>query len=135
MAFHLRSINWVDDETETFDFTGVLTLTWQDPRQVFDPEIEGIEKIYQGTYQFNELSPAWYPQVVLANEVDLYEKDGVLLRVKPDGTSTLVETINAVVKTKLNLRRYPYDDQRLEEWVTAWMYLLRSVNFSTFLVD
>ncbi len=28
--------------------------------------------------------------------------------------STLVETVNAVVKTKLNLRRYPYDDQRQE---------------------
>ena len=114
-AFHLRNINWIDDETETFEFSGVLTLTWQDPRQAFDPAIEGIaEKIYQGAYQFNELSPAWYPQVVLANEVGVHEKDAVLLRVKSDGTSTLVETVNAVAKTKLNLRRYPYDSQHLE---------------------
>jgi len=114
-AFHLRSINWIDGETETFEFTGVFTLTWQDPRQAFDPAVEGIaEKFYQGEFQFNELSPAWYPQVVLANEVGMYEKSAVLLRVKSDGTITLVETVNAVAKTKLNLRRYPYDDQRLE---------------------
>ena len=51
---------------------------------------------------------------MLANEVGVHEKDAVLLRVKSDGTSTLVETVNAVAKTKLNLRRFPYDDQRLE---------------------
>ena len=114
-AFHLQDINEIDEEAETFEFTGILTLTWQDRRQAFDPkEAQTEEKIYQGDYQFNELSPAWYPQVILANESGLYEKHSVLLRVKPDGTSTLVETINAVAEVTLDLRRCPFDSQQLE---------------------
>jgi hypothetical protein len=114
-AFKLKDINEIDDEAETFQFTGMLTLTWQDKRQAFDPNKERVqEKIYQGGYQFNEVSPAWYPQVVLVNEAGLYEKHGVLLRVQPDGTSTLIETINAIAEVDFNTRRYPFDAQRLE---------------------
>ena len=114
-AFHLQDINEIDEEAETFEFTGILTLTWQDKRQAFDPkEAQTKEKVYQGDYQFNELSPAWYPQVILANESGLYEKHSVLLRVKPDGTSKLVETVNAVAEVTLDLRRCPFDSQRLE---------------------
>jgi len=95
-SFQVRDINDLDDEAETFEFGGVLKLTWHDERQAFDPAEAGVaEKIYQGAYQFNELSPAWYPQVVLVNESGLFEKHGVILRVQPDGTLTLVETVNA----------------------------------------
>lgn len=111
----LHDINVIDDEAETFDFTAVMTLTWRDPRQAFDPAAEGVqEKIYQGDYQFNELSPAWYPQVVMINQAGAYEKSGVVLRVLPDGTSILVETIHAVAESVLDMRRYPFDAHRLE---------------------
>lgn len=113
--FQLQDINSIDDEPETFEFTGILVLTWKDPRQAFDPEVAGVrEKIYQGNYQVNEVSPAWYPQVVLSNESGLYESDAVILRLQPDGTSTLISTINAVAETDFNMRRYPFDSQRLE---------------------
>jgi hypothetical protein len=52
--------------------------------------------------------------VVLANESGLYERHGVLLRVRPDGSLRLVETVNAAAKTDLDLRAYPFDRQRLE---------------------
>ena len=114
-AFQLQKIDEIDSEAETFQFTGVLTLTWQDKRQAFDPDKERVqEKIYQGDYQFNEVSPAWYPQVVLANVSDMYEKHGVLLRVQPDGTSTLIETVNAIAKVNFRMRRYPFDSQHLD---------------------
>jgi hypothetical protein len=113
--FQLQDINSIDDEPETFEFTGVLVLSWKDPRQAFDPKVAGVaEKIYQGDYQFNEVSPAWYPQVVLANESGLYESDAVILRLQPDGTSTLISTINAVAETDFDMRRYPFDSQRLQ---------------------
>lgn len=113
--FELQDINSINDEPETFEFTGVLVLSWKDPRQAFDPKEAGIgERIYQGDYQFNELSPSWYPQVVLANESSLYETDAVILRVRPDGTSTLVTTVNAMVETDFSMRRYPFDSQGLK---------------------
>lgn len=114
-AFHLLDIDEIDNEAETFQFTGVLTLTWQDKRQAFDPDKEQVqEKIYQGNYQFNEISPAWYPQLVLTNESGMYEKHGVLLRVQPDGTSILTETLNAIAESDFEMRRYPFDSQRLD---------------------
>ena len=129
-SFHLQDINEIDEEAETFEFTGILTLTWQDRRQAFDPEKEQTkEKIYSGYYQFNELSPAWYPQVILANESGLFEKHSVLLRVKPDGTSMLVETINAVAETDLDLRRCPFDSQRLDAVFTVLGFDTNEVKF------
>lgn len=113
--FKLHDINEINDEAETFEFAGVLTLKWHDPRQAFDPAVTGAkEKVFQGDYQFNELSPGWYPQDVLINESGLNQKNGVILRVQPDGTSTLVETLNAVAKDEINLRRFPFDGHHLE---------------------
>jgi hypothetical protein len=115
VAFHLLDINEIDDESEVFQFSGVLTLTWRDPRQAFDPEEAGTkEKIYTGEFQFNEMSPGWYPQVVLVNASGMFEKYGTAQRIRPDGTCTLVETINAVAESKLDFRHYPYDHQRLD---------------------
>lgn len=113
--FDLNDVNEIAEETETFQFTGVLTLQWRDSRQAFDPAIAGVdEKVFQGAYQFDELSTGWYPQVVLVNQSGAYEKTAVVLRIKPDGTSTLVETVSATAETQLNMRRFPFDGHRLE---------------------
>ena len=37
VSFDLRDIDHLDDEAETFEFTGVMKLSWHDPRQAFDP--------------------------------------------------------------------------------------------------
>jgi len=114
-SFELRDVDHIDDEAESIEFTGVLKLSWHDPRQAFDPETEGTEeKIYQGSFQFNEVFIGWYPQLILVNESGLYEKHGVLLRVRSDGSLSLFETVNAVAKIDMNLRRYPIDLQRLK---------------------
>jgi hypothetical protein len=113
-GFQLHGINDIDDEAETFEFTGVLTLVWKDARQAFDPAVEGVrEKVYSGNYQFDELSPAWYPQLALVNESGMFSQDAVVLRSAPDGTQTLVATMNAVAKTRLDMRRFPFDRQQL----------------------
>ena len=113
--FRLLNITGIDDDAETVAFSGVLGLVWKDPRQAFDPAQEGVsEKVYSGAYQFNELSPAWYPQIILGNASGQYEIRDVILRVQPDGTSMLNEAVDAVAKVNLNMRRYPFDSQRLE---------------------
>ena len=113
--FDLADLDRLDEENEIFEFTGTLSLRWIDPRQAFDPAIEGIpEKVFQGAYQFDEISPGWFPQVVPLNGAGMYEKSGTVLRVRPDGTSTLVETIVASATCDLGMRRYPFDRHRLE---------------------
>ena len=114
-AFHLLNISAIDDAAETVEFSAVTTLTWQDPRQAFDPLQEGVEeKVLSGAFQFNELAPAWYPQVLLSNAAGQNDSRAVLLRVKPDGTNILVETIDALAKVSLGMRRYPFDRHRME---------------------
>ena len=113
--FDLHDINEIDEEMQKFEFTGVLTLRWHDPRQAFDPAEDGLnEKVFQGAYQFDEISPGWYPQLILANEAGLFQTSGVVLRVRPDGTATLIATLNAAAKSDLNMRRFPFDAHRLE---------------------
>jgi hypothetical protein len=111
---NLHDINEIGDEEEIFGFNGVLRMTWKDPRQAFDPAAAGLrEKIYQGAFQTDEISPAWFPQVYLANESGNFEIDAVTLRVSADGTSVLTSSINAIAKTKLSMRRFPFDTQTL----------------------
>lgn len=116
-AFHLQDINEINDETETFQFVGFLNLTWHDPRRSFDPKEAGVdEKVYRGIFQFDELSPAWYPQVDLVNVYGEFEKRAVLFRVKTDGTCTLIASLNATAKTRLDLTKYPFDNQNLKAY-------------------
>jgi hypothetical protein len=99
--FELHDINAIDDNAETFEFVGVLELQWRDPRQAFDPAEAGVEeKVFQGNYQFNEVATGWYPQVVLVNESGLNQNSGVVLRVRSDGTSTLLQTICRWIRTR-----------------------------------
>lgn len=115
LDFTLRDLNEIDDEAETFEFTAVLGLGWDDPRQAFDPdEFGAAEKFYHGDFQFNETAPSWYPQLVLVNESGQFEAQGVVLRVRPDGRCWLTTTVNATAEAELDMRRYPFDRQRLE---------------------
>ena len=112
--FEFHDVNEINDTAETFEFTGALTLVWKDPRQAFDPAVVGVpEKVFQGDYQFNELATGWYPQVVLVNRSGAYDKSGVVLRIAPDGTSTLIESLDAAAEVDFDMMRFPIDEQRL----------------------
>lgn len=114
-SFDLQAINLINEEDQVFEFTGIAVLKWRDPRQAFDPVRAGVdEKVFQGDYQFNELSPGWFPQVVLVNEAEPLESSGVVLRLQSDGTSTLTMMLNAAAKVDLDLRRFPFDRHRVE---------------------
>jgi hypothetical protein len=111
----LSDVNAVTEQEETFEFEGILTLSWRDARQRFDPAEVGVsEKVYQGNYQFAEVFDGWWPQVFLVNESGDFESQAVLLSVQPDGSLTLIQEFNAVVEMPMNLRRFPFDRQHFE---------------------
>lgn len=114
IGFQLLDIIRIDDQGESFEFSGMLTVQWKDERQAFDPAAEGVaEKLYQGSFQFNEISPGWYPEVALLNTAGQFDLGEPLFRVRPDGTSTLVMPVIASAKSELMLRHYPFDNQNL----------------------
>jgi len=115
LDFDLEGINFISSIDETFEFTGVLTLTWKDPRVAFDAKEIGVPEIlYQGDYQFNEVATGWYPQVVLVNEAGNFQKSGVQLRVLPDGTSILKEKLTAVAELDFDMHNFPFDSHHLD---------------------
>ena len=114
MRFHLQDIHHIDDGAETIDFSGILTLRWKDSRQAFDPaEVGAAEKVFTGNYQFNEISPGWFPAVVVTNAVGSPDSQGVVFRVESDGSSTIELQFHATVRSGMQLRRMPFDEQRL----------------------
>jgi hypothetical protein len=114
VGFMLSNINAIYEEDETFDFEGVLSMHWQDPRLAFDPELTGYDQLYyQGSFQFNEVFSGWWPQLFLANEAGRFDREGVMLRIMPDGNVYYTEEIDAVAKSSLALARYPFDQQQL----------------------
>jgi hypothetical protein len=115
VGFFLSDVNRIDIEQQQFEVEGVLTLTWQDDRLAFDPEVVGVEeKVYQGNYQFSEIATGWWPQLVLANESGGYERQGLVLRNRFDGRMTYVEELNAVAEMPVELRRFPFDREQFE---------------------
>jgi len=115
VGLFLSDVNAVTEEEETFEFEAILSLEWRDPRQAFDPAEVGVsEKVYQGAYQFAEVFDGWWPQLILVNESGQFESQGVLLRVAPDGTLTLLQELNAVAEMPMQLRRFPFDRQHFE---------------------
>ncbi len=113
IGFYLSNINDIDEESETFDFEGILSMHWKDPRLSFDPAETGADELYfQGEYQFNEVFNGWWPQVYLANEAGRYERQGVILKIEPDGSVAYTEEIDAIAKSRLQLRRFPFDEQQ-----------------------
>ena len=112
--FFLSDINDINEQTETFEIKGLLALRWRDERYVFDPEMEGVsEKRYQGIFQFLEEYNSWWPQLVLSNGVGTIPLQSVSLRISPDGTLLFIQEISAVVESPMDLRRYPFDQQKL----------------------
>ena len=91
-GFQLTDVNGMVEEAEAFEFEGVLRLMWRDERLAFDPrEVGADEKIYKGGFQFSKVFDGWWPQDVLPNESGNMDRQGVRLRVKPDGVRASAE--------------------------------------------
>jgi hypothetical protein len=123
VAFNLSDLAKIEDSYATFSFTGVLKLSWLDPRNAFDPNVAGVEeKTYSGDFQFNELSTGWYPQLSLLNESEHYEERAIVVKIQPNGTTTILRSINASAKTRMDLTYYPFDSQKFQLIFGAFGY-------------
>ncbi len=129
-GFMLYDITEIEESTETFEFEGALLLSWHDPRQAFDPDTEGVtERIYKGSYEYEELYGGWRPQAFLANESGAYDRQGIVLRIEPDGTAWYVEEIDAVAESPMDLRFFPFDEQTLQIHFKFLGYRMDEVRF------
>jgi hypothetical protein len=115
IGLYVADVPDLDEDEKTFAFEATLSLHWRDARLAFDPAAEGTgERVWQGDYQFAEVFPGWWPQLVLRNEAGQYERQSVTLRVRPDGSVSYEERLQAVAEANLDLHAVPFDRQVYE---------------------
>lgn len=113
--FHLQDIDAIDDESETVSFAGSLLLRWTDARQAFDTAEAGVhELIFNELDGLPDLHPIWLPSVDLLNAAGPLEVRSEMLRITPEGTCTLMRSLNGSAKSRMDLSRFPFDEQRME---------------------
>ncbi len=135
MGFNLVNITDVGEKEETLDFDGAIYLEWHDPRLVYAPEEYGLPadwtpgsysnvspRVYQGDFAVKELFEGWRPHVVMPNGIGNRSITNKAISVWPDGRVEYAETFFARVETPMDLRRFPFDTQKLEVFFHPFLY-------------
>lgn len=105
----------IDDVNETFEAEIAISASWHDPRLAFDPQAEGTDrKLFQGEFQFAEVFPGWWPQLLIINQVGRGDTSAIKIEIAPDGRVTFLEQRNVLLETPMALYDYPFDTQRLK---------------------
>lgn len=123
VGFYLSDINAVSEQEETFEFEAMISLTWKDDRQAFDPDFIGSEKkTFTGPFQFLEIYRGWWPQLVLANESGKFDIQGRQLEIQSDGTLQLRMEVNGIAEMPMALRKFPFDRQHFRAYFSVLGY-------------
>lgn len=105
LGFSLVNLGRINQADETFDVSGFLYATWQDPRLTFDPKIVGDEVVRYTPEQI------WEPALTIFNSQSAAKRGSVQLTAKSDGTVSYLEQVNATVSSDLDLKKFPFDSQ------------------------
>ena len=135
MGFNLVNITDVGEKEETLDFEGAIYLEWKDSRLAYKPEDFGMPadwvagdyskvpaRVYQGDFAVKELFEGWRPHVVIPNGIGNRSITNMAISIWPDGQVEYSETFFARVETPMDLRRFPFDTQRLEIFFHPFLY-------------
>lgn len=115
LGVFLADIIDMDEMEENFQIEMILVAKWDDPRLAYDAEAEGTDqKLFQGAFQFNEVYSAWWPQILIVNEVGTGDMNAVRITIKPSGEVTYMEQRNVTLETPMALKRFPFDVQTLD---------------------
>jgi hypothetical protein len=102
----IRNIAAIDEVKETWQVTGLLIAKWTDRSLRYRPRERG--------HLFRDLpATIWKPAFEFTNEVTPANFRFVDFYAEPDGTIVYTQTFSATLSTSLDLRRFPFDSQRL----------------------
>jgi len=135
IGFHLIDITNVDEPNEEVEFDGAIVLKWSDPRQAYDPAELGLAdsspaeifaripaRAYQGDFAVKEVYQGWRPHIRISNGIGDRSTNHMAIGAYPDGTMVYTEYFHARVETPMDLRIFPFDNQRLEVYLHPYNY-------------
>lgn len=106
---YLLNLNAVNEKDETFEADLYLQFVWRDPRLAHG----GSEALLYAEDAVEEkLKEMWWPQIEFVNTAEPTITNQVLA-IYPDGQVGLVLGLTATFRTDFDLRRFPFDRQRL----------------------
>jgi hypothetical protein len=123
LAFFVTELRGIDAVADVYTFTGYVRTTWCDPRLAFDPADAGAdERVKTGATAEKEMQSIWSPSGFPVDRVGRMEVSDRVLRVRHDGTVQSDLNISLSVAADFDLRRFPFDRQRLELAVESFRW-------------
>jgi len=114
VGIYLIDITNIDETRNTFDVELDVLVSWVDPRMAFDPVAAGTDRrIHVGPEAEKAFQGMWTAQIVLANPVGQMGTGAKKLTVHADGRMEISAQVNSTLRTNLDYRRFPFDDQVL----------------------
>ncbi len=107
IGLHVMNIASIDEVSEQFRLDAYLFERWIDKRLAYTPE--GPDDQLRN-YAMGQI---WVPQLEMINAVAPRSRGEVSIMVSPDGTVRYAERFLASLSSKFELRRFPFDQQRL----------------------
>jgi len=116
-GFYLLNLNSVDEKAETFDASIYLRFSWHDARLKHEGK---SPLVYTEDAAREKLDKIWWPEIEFVNT----STPGITnrtLEIKPDGEVILNLGLTSTFNAKLDLRRFPFDRQKLEIRVESFL--------------
>ncbi len=123
LAFFVTELRGIDAVADVYTFSGYVRTTWCDPRLAFDPvNAVADERVTFGATAEKEMQSIWSPSGFPVDRVGSMEVSDRVLRVRHDGTVQSDLNISLRVAADFDLRRFPFDRQRLELAVESFRW-------------
>jgi hypothetical protein len=123
VGFFVHDIRGIDPVRNEFQFRGHVRVLWCDPRQAFDPTIEGkAELVITGAKVEDKFKEMWAPSGYPVNKLGELTFSERVLRIRPDGTIEQSTNVSLPLATHYDLRRFPLDRQTLELQVESYLW-------------
>ena len=107
IGLHVINIASIDEVSEQFRLDGYLFERWIDKRLAYTPEGPDDQ---MRNYAIGQI---WVPQLEMINAAAPRSRGEIAIMVSPDGTVRYAERFLASLSSKFELRRFPFDQQRL----------------------
>ena len=112
---YLIDFQEIDENTLSHTMTGYLTLQWRDSRLA-----KGVTKDFEP--EKATLDQIWSPNIEITNEHEPRSTSNAELKITDDGRVTYEERFKAKLSTDFDLRRFPFDRQRLFLGIESFRY-------------
>ncbi len=123
IGLHVINIASIDEVSELFRLDGYLFERWIDKRLAYTPE--GPDDQLRN-YAMGQI---WVPQLEMINAAAPRSRGEIAIMVSPDGTVRYAERFLASLSSKFELRRFPFDQQRLIVIIHPFLVDVPPMNF------